>query len=203
MNKKKLLLFDFDGVLVDSYKISYFSHQASGGKLSHKKYRQLFLGNIYQNTTKQIIFKKDFFFYYKELLKDLKPVPYADKVLNLLAKKYLLIIVSSTPENLIAQFLNKYALKKYFKTILGKNFDHSKIIKINFALKKYRMIKNNCLFITDTVGDIVEARKCGVKSVAVSQGFHSPATLRKAKPIKIAARLKSIPLIIDNYFGQS
>ncbi len=63
-------------------------------------------------------------------------------------------------------------------------------------LEKYKTIPENAVFITDTVGDVLEARKCGVKAIAVTWGFHGEATLQKAKPAKIVSTsedlLKSI-----------
>jgi phosphoglycolate phosphatase-like HAD superfamily hydrolase len=41
------------------------------------------------------------------------------------------------------------------------------------------------LFITDTVGDIIEAEKCAIRSVAVTWGYHDTTNLTKAKPAAI------------------
>ena len=54
-------------------------------------------------------------------------------------------------------------------------------------LDKYKITSEDAVFITDTVGDIVEARECGVRSIAVSWGFHEIETLEKARPAKIVS----------------
>lgn len=128
---------------------------------------------------------KIFFDHYGKKLNQLKPISDAKKILSEIAKQHTLVIISSTIEPLIERFLKKYALNKYFASILGKNFNRSKIIKIKFALKKYNFKPTQSLFITDTVGDMLEAKKCGVGSIAVSWGFHSISLLKKYNPLAI------------------
>jgi phosphoglycolate phosphatase len=122
-------------------------------------------------------------------------------VLKQLSKNYKLIIVSSTPKALISSFFKQHHVLRYFKEILGSDFDKSKVNKINYVLKKYRLPPQNCLFITDTLGDILEAKKCGIKSIAIKGGFHPNSTLRKGKPLTVVKDMRELPKKIKKYLS--
>jgi phosphoglycolate phosphatase-like HAD superfamily hydrolase len=68
---------------------------------------------------------------------------------------------------------------------MGNDVHKSKIAKIEMALDKYRIDANDCLFITDTLGDIKEAHHMKVPTVAVTWGYQSIETLAKGNPSRI------------------
>lgn len=63
---------------------------------------------------------------------------------------------------------------------------------------KHDFNNEDCIFITDTLGDILEANKVGVKSIAVDFGFHERERLEKGNPFKIISNFKDIRKIIEN-----
>ena|SRR3989338_6811055 len=142
----KLLLFDFDGVLVDTLVMHY-----------EKRSREL------------------------EMPQSLK------NLVHKLNENYRLAIVSSTPSGLIAKILKQTNVHQYFSDICGADIHTSKVVKNKMLLHKYKTDPSDAVFITDTVGDILEARECGIKSIAVTWGSHNEKTLKKAKPNKIVS----------------
>lgn len=204
----KAILFDFDGVLVDSLDMCFeTSIEANNIPKDLEFYRRLFDGNIFDGLKK---YKKptknknmDFYSVYGPKLMKLGLNPNAEKMLKILSKQHLLFIVSATPGKLIETFFKKQGVLKYFKEILGSDLHKSKVYKINYALKKFKLLPQNCLFVTDTLGDILEARKCGVPSIAVTGGFHLKRTLLKGKPIKVIGGLRTLPKEINKYFKNS
>jgi phosphoglycolate phosphatase len=50
------------------------------------------------------------------------------------------------------------------------------------ALNKYKVNASDCLFVTDTLGDIKEAHHMMVSTVAVTWGYQSKATLERGVP---------------------
>jgi len=198
----KALLFDFDGVLVDSFEISFNASLITNKNWKNRKhYRELFNGNVYDGLKTAKARKRNAFFdIYGPKLMQLRLTAGSADVLKELSKEYIILIVSSTPSFLIKSFFKRHKVLKYFTKILGSDFNKSKIHKINYALKKYKLPPENCLFITDTLGDILEAKKCGVKSIAVTGGFHFQKTLRKGKPLKIINNLRSLPQEAKNYY---
>ncbi len=189
-----MIIFDFDGVLSDSfgilYKINKESADRVGISLSKKEYKSFFKGNIHK--TRKILFKGDleksrrfsearenFFslYYTSENVKLFKFVPYLIKKLN---KKTELFIVSSSPKKFVADILEKNKLISYFRGIIGVGVWGKRRIIQNY-LGETKSIDCS-YFVTDTVGDIKEAKGLGIKIVVVGWGFHSLGALRKFDP---------------------
>ncbi len=193
----KLILFDFDGVLVDTLGISYSIAKEVNKDLALEKYKTFFEGNIYNaiNDT-DFIGDENFFAKYQKLTRELKVPEILFDLVEDLSSSYLLAIVSSSPAHLIKEILDRDGSSAYFADILGQETHTSKVKKIKMLLEKYKVGPEDAVYITDTVGDILEARECGVKSIAVIWGFHDEETLRKANPAKIVSTpedlLKSI-----------
>jgi phosphoglycolate phosphatase len=57
------------------------------------------------------------------------------------------------------------------------------------------------LFITDTLGDIREAKQSRVQAIAVSWGFHEKNVLLQGKPYSIAHRPEDITQAVKRYFA--
>lgn len=105
------------------------------------------------------------------------------KAVLALSKNYILAIVSSTASYLIEEFITKENLRENFSDILGIDVNSNKTIKINSLLEKYKINPKDAVFITDSLGDILEAAKCDVKSIAVTWGLHDKETLEKGNPV--------------------
>ncbi len=114
------------------------------------------------------------------------------KVIKELAHRYTLIIISSTISSSISQFLERQGLADVFKEVLGNDVEKSKVKKINDVLRRYDIKPTETVFVTDTLGDIKEAKACGVESIAVTWGYHSTTTLEKGNPYKIIDHPKKI-----------
>ena len=79
-----------------------------------------------------------------------------------------------------------------FKEILASESHKSKIEKFKILFNKYNLDANSCIFVTDTLGDILEGNKAGIKSIACTFGFHDEETLKKGNPFKIISNFKEI-----------
>lgn len=109
-----------------------------------------------------------------------------------LGESYDLFIISSNMEQALNSYLKNNKISHIFKEVLGVESHKSKIHKFKLLKKKHGLNKNNSLFITDTLGDILEANKAGVKTIAVDFGFHERARLERGKPHKIVSDFKEI-----------
>jgi len=76
---------------------------------------------------------------------------------------------------------NKNIIKD-FSDVLGAELFISKTGRIRKLLEKYNISPQDVVYITDTLGDILEAKNCGIKSIAVTWGLDDRKTLGKGDP---------------------
>src|SRR3989344_6455533 len=186
-NNKKLILFDFDGVLVDTLIMCHEISKEVNKDLPLSEFRDLFNGNIIDSVQNNPKAKQhpQFFERYEEQMRELTIPDSIKDSISKLSKKYILTIVSATPTGLIKEILKQTNTLKYFSDALGRDIHTSKVVKNKMLLEKYNIAPENALFITDTAGDVYEARECKIPSIAVTWGYQEEESLQKANPAKI------------------
>jgi len=176
--KNKFLLFDFDGVIVDSFAPAFEVNKKMCPVMTEDDYKRRFEGNINNWIEAEIKHDKrcrhdlDFFTEYIPKMKGIVPFEEMSEIVRDLAKSYNLIIISSTLTLLIDELLKRNNLSEYFIEIMGNDVHTSKVEKIKMVFSKYNIGSEDCVFITDTLGDIREASDSGVGAIAVSWGFN-------------------------------
>ncbi len=203
MQKKNIIMFDFDGVLVDSFKQCFAATKKYHPLLSENEYRKLFHGNIYETLTahpSRGAPDREFFAEYMPRLLKCKQVRGVAAAVRVLSERHLLTIVSSTITAAIEDFLQRVGLERHFVDVLGCDIEKSKVKKIKFILDKYFIGAADSLFITDTLGDIREAEIMGVKSLAVTWGFHNQKTLLSGSPLALADKPADLVRLAKDYF---
>lgn len=190
---KKLLLFDFDGVIVDSLELYRESVNVCLKKIGEPTIKDradflaLFEENFYDAIRKKGIDVKEFAtislaiaptLNYDNVLPfyDLKPV------LGRLKNDNTLVIVSSNSAYAINLMLSKYRFDHFFQNVLGYEFMFSKSDKISHAMNEFKIENGRTYYIGDTIGDIREAKEVNVKTVAVTWGWHSREKLLSTGP---------------------
>lgn len=189
MKRWKLLIFDFDGVLEDTFDWNFKVAKKRYKGINKEDYRTWFNGNIYEHP---IVLEagpmnvEEYFDIYKKGFIGKNLNNKFKKLLEELYEKYTLVIISSIDEDIIFPYLKRSKALYFFKDIWGYNTEMSKIKKFKSFLKKYKISNNGCLFITDTLGDILEANEVGIPSLGVSWGYHNKKTLLKGNPVFVA-----------------
>lgn len=89
-------------------------------------------------------------------------------------------------------------LATYFSDILGADTHTSKVIKLQSLLDKYEVNPQNSVFITDTLGDILESNKVGIRSIGVLWGLHDKETLERGDPTIIIDDTAILKSTIEN-----
>jgi phosphoglycolate phosphatase len=200
---KKLVIFDFDGVLANTIEFSYKLHKDINKGLTWEKFSSFSYGNFHEGMGKAVKeeghkipenFREE---YEKKLLTLSTEDILHDTVLKL-ADKYKLSVVSSTTSEYVKKFLQQENLLECFSDILGADIHTSKVIKTNSLLEKYHLNGSDAVYITDTLGDIKEARECGVVSIAVLWGHHTKETLSKGNPVTIVENPQDLIGAIEN-----
>ncbi|PIR89460.1 MAG: hypothetical protein COU07_00985 [Candidatus Harrisonbacteria bacterium CG10_big_fil_rev_8_21_14_0_10_40_38] len=199
---KKIVLFDFDGVIVDTCDLSFEISNGFRPTLSKNEYLTWFEGSIYdrpkhKNRKDE---NEDFFKIYNPRLMETYPISGIEDVLGSLHKKYLLVVVSSTISSSIEEYLSKFNLLQYFDKVFGSDVHKSKVEKINMVFSEYGVGSGDCIFVTDTLGDMREAEHTGVNAIGVSWGIHPVETLQRGNPVAIVHGVSGILTEIDGYF---
>lgn len=193
----KAIIFDFDGVICDSFEISYkISKEFFGDDFTEENLRELLDGNVFQNPkiTKQAAEK--LFKAYNEKLKYFEMEKVVKESLEKLAEKYSLFVISSNQEESIKTYFQNNNCTHIFKEILGAETHQSKVAKFQHLFEKYQLKAEDCVFVTDTLGDILEGKEVGVEVIAVDFGFHGRDRLEKGEPFKIVSSFDEISEVI-------
>lgn len=182
----KTSLFDFDGVLVDSYAITvkYFQETFRNFHLAvpdERKFISLFglktidiLKKLQPQLTDEEV--NEIFKINQALSLQYVPkiplMPHVSEILKLLHKKYKLGIVSSRGKESMHLLLKKYALEHFFYTVIDREDvkkhkpDPEGILR---AMKLISGKKEETIYIGDTNVDILAAKGAGIKSIIVGK----------------------------------
>jgi len=196
MNKNKIIIFDFDGVIVDSCQLSFEINKQSMVNMEYTDFQRWSEGNVYSLMDKGSFDSSHVEFYfeqYSQKIKSLIPVEGMDKVIKKFKRDgYILAIVSSSDEDSINGFLKKYELTGYFDEILGRKAHFSKVEKFKSIFKKYKIKSNDAVMITDSIGDVKEAVEVKIKTIGVSWGIHEADRLKENGADFIAEKSEDI-----------
>lgn len=201
--KEKIIIFDFDGVIVDSFKVALEVNQLATPTLTTERYRAKFNGNIADAPHDDPVVREiDFFAEYGQRFQSLGIDDYIKEIIIKLCKKFPLFIVSSTTNRIISDYLTRHGIRHCFEEIFGFDIEKSKIKKFNMLFKKWGVLPENTVFLTDTVGDILEARAAGIELiVGILGGYQHEKTLRAAQPKKIVKNMHEFSLFIQKIFS--
>ena len=194
------IIFDFDGVIHDTFEfhLSKINEIYKLG-LSKEEYKDAHNGNFYgasSNKLKGI----DWSVYASKVKKEQSELvidPKIKKDLEFLSNKYLLFLVSSGFRVQIEPYLRNNGVAHIFRETLFADDGKSKADKLNRIVNGNKAPRSSYVFITDTLGDILEANKVGLRSIAVTFGFHERERLEKGKPEHIVDTWSELMSILD------
>jgi phosphoglycolate phosphatase len=189
----KLLLFDFDGVLIDSLpqyeQIVKTCLEEIGHPIVQTRddFLDLFEDNFYGGLMKRGIDLQLFRGTLKNVShEELKIHEALPPVLEKLSKNHMMVIVSSNETDTIRQTLERFGIDHCFQDILGADKGYSKEEKIQIAMYLFAIAQDHIYYIGDTAGDVREARNAGVHPVSVAWGWHNRERIMAARPDFIA-----------------
>jgi len=121
------------------------------------------------------------------------------KVLHELSNSHDLFIVSSGGTKNIQNCLKNNNLHQIFKEVLGAETHKLKIDKFKYLFDNHDLCTDDCVFVTDTLGDILEANEIRLKTMAVDFGYHGKEVLQRGAPWKIVSKFDEITLLLTNF----
>jgi phosphoglycolate phosphatase len=206
---KKFILFDFDGVIVDSFRPAYEVVKMMCSHTTEEDYKKRFEGNVndweapIDIHTPECRTDLEFFTeYVPRIRKEVIIMPGIKEIILELEKQYTLIIISSTITSPIKELLGDFGLTEHFDWVMGNDVHKSKVEKMKMVFEKYGITSKDCVFITDTLGDMREAEKVDVGVIGVTWGFHSLETLNKGKYYSLVNKPDELPEAVSKHFNQ-
>lgn len=191
----KAIIFDFDGVIYNTFNLALKICKKIDSKFNEEKLKSMFDGNIFKKIKYGFKLERK-----RKLLKELESKEYRNLKLNKtikselqkLSKKFDLFIVTSNSNENLDKFLKNSSFENKFKKIHTAEFNKSKVHNFKSLFKEFDLKPEECIFVTDTLGDILEANKVKLKTIAVTFGYHEKERLQKGKPYKIISNFKEI-----------
>ncbi len=193
--QNKLIIFDYDGVIVDSLNINLEIAKQACQAINHPiipvRADIENLENLsFQDLGQQIGLPEDKVGEFTEQAFELltknttPPMVFSGmkKVIQELGKENYIVIITTNIKYAVTQVLEDNGLLGPINLIVGSEQYGSKSEKIRRTMDEFEVKPNVTYMIGDALSDIREARKAGVKSIAVSWGFHSKEKLKHALP---------------------
>jgi phosphoglycolate phosphatase len=210
--EKKFVLFDFDGVIADTFHIGHSVAQKICSYITESEYRKYHEENIIEKI--RIVRAQDHgdrcdhaLDWLGEYLPAFNDHAHAfegmPEVLKEFAQTYTLNIVSSSQEEPIEHFLKKYGVSGAIQGIYGLHTATRKDEKFKTIFAKYAIEPSEAIFITDTLGDINEASNVDLRSIGVTWGFQDRPTLARGNPFRIVDKPEELSKAVTDYFASA
>lgn len=191
--KEKLILFDFDGVIADSFEVFFREFTSACSEMgfnrlnSREAFLNLFEGNLLFNVIKigfppwklRELFNR----FQPRIAKANDSVSAFDgihEMLRHLSEKHPVYIISSNLTEAVQRFLLREGINTNIRDILGADVETSKVKKIKRVWKQHPTA--TAYYIGDTSGDVYEGKEAGAITIAVTWGWHEVERLTRAKP---------------------
>ncbi len=123
-----------------------------------------------------------------------------DETVRRIAEDHRLVIVSQAPESAIVPFLESRDLRKYFDSIFDGDLQLNKSAKIGMVFEQYNIGPRDCVMITDSKDDILQARDKDVECIAVTWGFNDYDMLLSGNPFRIVRLPDEIPNAVTEFY---
>lgn len=195
----KHIIFDFDGVVADTFDVGWALAQEHDENATLEDFLAHHDGNVFE--APRINFKAERLAEFNsEYRRRVQPghIERAKGPITRLGANYSLYIVSSNSEHGIREVLDAAGVLPLFVRIMGLETHRSKVEKFKMLIEENGITPENTIFVTDTLGDIKEAEKVGIKTIAETFGFHDRERLAQGNPFRIVDSWDEIEQTISN-----
>ena len=194
----RVCIFDFDGVIADTFAYSQAVISRIGITVTQDQFKDHHNGNVFEKPIVPFTPENRVVFHrvYGEGIASV-PLFISRTEFETLAQEYTLCIVSSNDEHAISQYLLSHNITQ-FSDVLGCEFHKSKVHKIQYLMQKYGVNEKDCVFVTDTVGDVLESHQLSVPVIAVSYGYHDLERLARANPTHLVNAVPQLLTLLHN-----
>ncbi|MFL0195251.1 HAD family hydrolase [Clostridium sp. WILCCON 0269] len=213
----KLIIFDYDGVIVDSFSNVYDIYKIIGSELNVKipstieEFRNVYgydfhecYKNLGMDVNKQKkaveIFKREIITKKPDLFQGIKDV------LKWAYNNYKLVLVSSNYNDEVVQKLTSHNIDKYFSGIIGHKYGQCELDKskeFKSMLDKYNVNSNEAIVIGDRLCDYDSGILAGINNIILVEygwgydknKFENNNKLIISKPMQLIDAIKAIDIL--------
>lgn len=209
----KVIVFDYDGVIVDTFRDVFEVYQIMCRELNARiipetveQFHELYGFGVYRDLYAKLgvrqedvgrgsdIFKREM------SLKDSKLFDGIPEVLQVLSQEYALALVSASPKDLVVATLKKYDIFNYFQVIIGKdeNVTHPKKEGLEIVKKMLNVSGNEMMVIGDRNVDHEIAQEAGIRRILLVDygwGYDKekyPQSFSISRPLDILDAIKNM-----------
>lgn len=206
------ILFDFDGVLVDSIEIFSEAVNVAGNNLKQpvsfvpddlRAIRRMSIPEIVEKANVDPSLSKEFVVEIdRELYRrrgEIHMFPEMDDVVRQMYSLGKIGIVSASSVAVIDGVMKNHQLHECIQAIVGGDMPGTKAEKIRTLTARNGSTESQSCMIGDTVSDIEQSRDAGVISIAVSWGWHSIEWLRTAGPNHEAHQPEDLVSLVNQH----
>lgn len=185
MNKTTTVFFDFDGVIHNTFDFHLLHiNKHYDIELTAEEYKRMHDGNFYTNSI-EVVKDIEWETYARAIAREqgaLVVRPDIKLLLKDLAEVHNLFLVTSGFRMQIETYLKNNDILRYFTDEQYREDSLTKKEKFEYVFKTYNVTPEHSVFVTDTVGDVQEAHLVGLRSIAVTFGFHGREDFAKSYP---------------------
>ena len=192
MAQSKLIMFDFDGVIVDSLdhqcrafvetvRAEGFADLATAEQFLEFTESNWFEALAAADVPPSVVSEVENAF---SAAPNPELFPEMGTVVERLAAAHRVIVITSSRTDVVERVLAEHSVRGVAE-VIGGDQDESKTRKIDNARRRFGRALA-AWYVGDTVGDILEARRAGVGTVGVAWGWHGVERLRRANPDHMA-----------------
>ncbi|BAZ44156.1 putative iron-sulfur cluster binding protein [Chondrocystis sp. NIES-4102] len=210
---EKVVLFDFDGTIADTYQaLANITNQLSGefGYKALEPEELLLLKNL---SSREIVKRSEISLFKlpflvrrvraelsKEIAELITIPGIAQVLIELKNRGYILGIVTSNVKENVEVFLAKHQLNNLFTFIYSSTAIFGKHRVINRVIKDNHLNKSDVIYVGDETRDIRSARKSEVGIIGVTWGFNSATILQLHQPDYLIDQPHELLEAVNSYY---
>jgi phosphoglycolate phosphatase len=210
----KLIIFDMDGVIVDSMALSQEELLRTHPGMTQEVIKNIHDGNFHEELKKAeetfphiVETEEEKVARFASYSKRKEDVPVFDGIIELLTdlhkKGYILALNTSAYIPNAIPVLKKAGLLEMFDFLGTAEVSKNKVEKFRMIQAKYDTHYDNTLFVTDSLGDLRDADEAGVRTIGVTWGMHDASTFTRESHDNLVAVVDSVEELerrIESFF---
>lgn len=209
---KKGIIFDFDGVIINSHNVQVNSLKTAyravvgDGDIPYEAFFKL-SGDSLENIFSKLGLPEDMVEIYRDSSRrDMDLIQVHEGILELLKdirkKDYICVLCTGKERSRTQDILKKFNMEHYFNLVICS--DDIQCPKpnpesINIVMHEFHLSKEQLIMIGDGINDVKCAYNAGIASVGVSWGDLPQEELLKAKPSKFVYSIEELRRTLYNW----